>query len=167
MEKQTKNIITREMCQQRLISSAKEDLITSSILFILVTLIAVLPLVAFFGIFIMKYSIVAGIIAIIIFLIPSAVLICTPLRAIISLRLYMNGGFSIVKDTVHHKAKGEHQRYIRGGVDVIYFSNYGRFIASGLNFTISSIGDEFFLVIIDNKKKSIAMAFNAKMYEYK
>ena len=85
----------------------------------------------------------------------------------ILMRLISRGGYSIVKDTVFSLSRGEFQKNARHPVNAIYFSKYGRYVESGVEFDITSVGDEFYLVILEGKKEDIAYAFHTKMYEYK
>ena len=84
-----------------------------------------------------------------------------------ALRLISHGGYSIVKDTVFSLSRGEFQKNARHPVNAIYFSKHGRYVESGVEFDITSVGDEFYLVILEGKKAEIAYAFHTKMYEYK
>jgi hypothetical protein len=52
-------------------------------------------------------------------------------------------------------------------VDVIYFTKYGRYVATGMNFDLASVGDVFYLVILHAKEEKLVFAYNSMMYEYK
>ena len=52
-------------------------------------------------------------------------------------------------------------------VDAIYFSKYGRYVASSTTFGLASVGDEFYLVILHAKGKTISLAYNSLMYDCK
>ena len=71
------------------------------------------------------------------------------------LRLIARGGFSIALDTVSRLARGELPREGKGTVNVIYFTRYGRYEADRAAFDIASLGDEFYLVVLHNKKGSL------------
>ena len=168
MAKQTKNLITRESCKKELTHIAKADLRSDSIL-LTVTLLLMIPFIIV-SVIVAKYILVLGILTALIFAAPPVIFICMIVRDIMNLRLINSGGFSIVKDKVYSKIKGETPRKRSEGkywVDVIYFEAHGRRIASGLNFEMASVGDEFSLVIMHNKQKNIAMIFHSMMYDYK
>ena len=103
-------------------------------------------------------------------IIPFVILLCNLIKSIINLRLIIQDHFSIVKDTVHRMAKGEIPRNASEGrhlVDAIYFEKHGRYTTRGSIFEISSIGDEFYLVILHSKQKKIVLAFPSIMYDCK
>ena len=168
MAKQTKNLITRESCQKELTRNAKEDL-RSDLVFLAVALLLTIPFIII-SVNVAKHILVLGILMALIFTAPPVIPICMIVHDIKELRLIASGGFSIVKDTVYSKTKGETPRKRSEGrysVDVIYFETHGRRVASGLNFDMASVGDEFYLVVMHNKQKNIAMLFHSLMYDYK
>ena len=83
------------------------------------------------------------------------------------LRLVPRGEFSIVKATVSYKVRNERVKGCRGTFDAIYFVEHGRIISSETTFYMTSEGDGFYLVILHNKKKDIALAYSMKTYECK
>ena len=166
MAKQTKNLITRESCKKDLMHTAKADL-RSDLVFLAVALLLMIPFIIM-SVSVAKYILVLDILIALIFVTPPAILICMIVRDIMNLRLVASEGFSIVKDTVYSKIKGETPRNFSEGrhtVDVLNFKAHGRCVASGFNFEMSSVGDEFYLVVMHNKNKSIAMLFHSMMYE--
>lgn len=84
-----------------------------------------------------------------------------------AMRLVKKDEFSIVKDTVCRLSKSETPRaYFEGKreVDVLYFTKHGRYIASQTIFTLSSVGDTFYLVLLRTKKEKLVFAYHAAMY---
>lgn len=168
MTKESKNIITRESCKKDLKHNFKAALIKDSTLLAVLSLLFI-PLICL-GIYLCQYLIVLGILTIVICAAPFAFLIYRLTKDIKMIRLIAQDGFSIVKDTVYRLSKGETPKNYSEGrheVDVIYFSKYGRYISGGAQFQLSSVGDEFYLVVLHKKEKEIAFAFHSMMYECK
>ena len=170
MTKETKNIITRDICKSDLKHMAKADLLQDVVLFVIMLLIFV-PFILM-AVHVAKYILILGVVVALACTIAPVVFACRIILDITALRLVERGGFSIVKDTVSRLSKGEiPKKYSEGRhtVDVIYFTKYGRCTSSSLKtpFDLSSVGDEFYLVVLHNKKQEIALAFHSMMYECK
>ena len=73
--------------------------------------------------------------------------------------------FSIVKDTVSRLSRGEPEG--RHTVDAIYFTLNGRYVPSKTTFDLSSVDDEFYLVILHTRRNELCFAFHTMMYECK
>lgn len=164
----TKDIITRESCKKVVKTLAISDLYSDAISFVILLLIFV-PLILI-SIYIGKHILILGIAFIILCSVPLLIGIYKIILGITVIRLVGKNGFSIVKDTVCGLSKGEMpKRYAegRGSVDVIYFLNFGRYVASPSTFGLCSVGDEFYLVILHTKNKKIISAFHSMIYDYK
>ena len=168
MTKEYKNILTRETCEKELIRWAKGKLLPDIVLLVIMLLIFVPLFVA--CVYVAKNMLVLGILL---------ALICTAAPAfftyrivcdIIKLRLVKKGAFSIARDTVSRISKGEvPKNYSEGrhAVDTVYFTKYGRCTSLRTPFDLSSVGDEFYLVILHGKKDQIVFAYHSMMYECK
>lgn len=169
MAKETKNIITRENCKNKLMASAKADVILYSCVLAFVSLFVLLPL-AWGGICFLNDILILGIAALVLSLLLFGVLACFLTKSIIELRLIAKGSFSIVKAKVEHLSKSECPRNRSEGrhsVNAIYFAHDGRCTSFLCSFDLIAVGDEFYLVILHNKKKEIALAYPLTMYEFK
>ena len=168
MAKESKNLLTREFCKKELLRWAKGELLPDVVL-LAIMLFVFVPFI-FLSISIAKYILILGIVLALICAVVPIIFVCRIILDMIALRLVKQGGFSIVKDTVLRLSKDELSKNDSEGgqyVDVIYFSEHGRYIASGVAFDISSVGDEFYLVILHAKKEKIVFAFHSMMYDYK
>ncbi len=117
------------------------------------------------GVYLAKTLFVLGLLFALCCLIAPGFFIYNLIRDIMTLRLIERDGFFVVKDTVSRRSKGEPQG--KATVDVIYFSKYGRYIASGVTFDLASENDEFYLVMLDKKKPELTFAYHSMMYDYK
>ena len=168
MAKETKNTITYESCRSELLRWAKGDFLSDAVLLGVMLLIFV-PLFVL-CIYLSKTMLVLGIVFALICAVAPIVFAFRIIGDVITLRLIKQGGFSVSEDTVCYLSKGEiPQKYSEGraSVDVIYFTKYGRYVASGMNFDLASVGDMFYLVILHTKKEKAVFAYNSVMYEYK
>ena len=167
MPRQTKNIITRESCHAKLRHMAKatllQDLVTCAVpLLLLVPLLLV-------TIMLVEDSLAKGLICLAQFLFIYSFFIHILVGDILRMRLIKRGEFSIVKDTVKYLSEDERPRNYtegRNSVDVIYFTRHARYVATGFPFDFSSVGDEFYLVILHTKRKTPILAYHCDLYEY-
>ena len=162
--KQTKNIITRDMCRDE----QKNYLKASICMGVALTVFILLPVPLFFYIAVIfsKDSFIASLIPIIpccICIFPFFLMIKTLSNYVNQLRFINQGRLSIAKDTVYRLAINE--RAGRTTQNAIYFSKYGRYVPAKSIFDLSSVGDEFYLVIIPAKKPKICFAYHTMMYE--
>ncbi len=168
MAKETKNILTRETCKKELVKWAKGEIIPDVILLPIILLIFI-PLFLL-SIYTAKYILVLGIVLASVCTVAPIIFVCRIICDIIKIRLVKQGSFSIVKDTVCRISKGEiPKKYSEGRrtVDVIYFTKHGRCTSLATPFDLSSVGDEFYLVILHGKKDQIVFAYHSMMYECK
>ena len=160
MRGETKNMITRESVKKDLTFYAKHDLFFHGVTTVVMSL--TMLLCSSLLVFLVRYSLVF-VLFIAICSIPTWIFGFYVIRDIFHLRLVARGGFLIVTDTVYALAKrepiGRHSV-----ADAIYFKRYGRWIAADTTFGLSSVGDEFYLVVLQNKKKELKMAFHSLMY---
>ena len=167
MTKESKNVLSRETVKKDLTHLAKADLVQDIVLLAVMLLIFV-PL-AFLSVYAAKFILILGVVLALVCAVPIVIFACRTVRDAITLRLIKNGGFSVEKDTVSQLSRGEIPRKYSEGrhtVDVIYFTKYGRYVSNGATFELSSVGDEFYLVILRAKKEKLVLAFNTKIYEY-
>lgn len=161
MAKQAKNIITRESCHKELLHIAKAD-VYSSIVLLAVMLVVFVPFI-FLGVFLAEYLVILGIAFALFCLIAPAYWTYQLIVALRMLDRVKRGEFSIVKDTVSRLSPGEPMG--RSTVDAVYYSVYGRFVPGKTAYDLTSVGDEYYLVVMDTKKEPIQMAFHTIMYE--
>ena len=169
MQKESKNILTRESCKAELKRLSKANLVEDSVILALLLLI----FVPFFvlSIYLAKYILLLGIVFAPICAIFPGLFIYRIIRDVTFLRTVDQDGFSIVKDTVSRISRDEFSKSYSEGhrlVNVIYFAKYGRCVAPKVRtpFDLSGVGDEFYLVI-SRKKDQIIFAYNSIMYECK
>ncbi len=168
IEKQTKNILTREYCKKELIRWAKREMLPDVVLFGIMLLIFV-PLFVL-CVYIAKYILALGII---LALICTAAPIIFVYRIVCDIRkmlLVNRGSFSIARDTACRISKGETpKKYSEGRhtVDVVYFTKHGRCTSLRTPFDLASVGDEFYLVVLHAKKDQIVFAYHSMIYECK
>ena len=165
MMNETKETITREECDALLTHREKFRLRINVILTVFMAVLCA-PIIGA-ALSTTKSTPVLGFAVTVIFCVPTLVFIIRIILNVKALRLISRGGYSIVKDTVFSLSRGEFQKNAKHPVNAIYFSKYGRYVESGVEFNITSVGDEFYLVILEGKKAEIAYAFHAKMFEYK
>ena len=163
MAKQTKNVITLAECHKTLVNSAKADVMIS-IIFLVVMSVLFVPFI-FLGLYLAKYLVILGIVFALCCLIAPAYWTYELILALRKFDRVKRGEFSIVKDTVSRLSPGEPVG--KSTVDAIYFSTYGRFVPGKTTYDLTSVGDEYYLVVMDTKKESIQMAFHTLMYECK
>ena len=168
MEKETKNILTRDYCQKELTRWVKGEIVPDIVLFGIMLSIFV-PLFVL-CVYIAKYILVLGIILALICTVAPIIFVYRIICDIIKMRLVKRGAFSIVRDTVCCISKGETPKKYsedRRTVNAVYFTEHGRCTSLQTAFDLISVGDEFYLVILHAKKDQIAFAYHSMMYECK
>ena len=166
MTKESKNILTRESCQKELVRWAKGKTLPDIVLLVMMLLIFVPLFVA--CVYVAKNILVLGIILALIFTVAPAFFVYRIVCDIIKLRLVKQGAFSIARDTVSRISRGEVPKNYSEGrhtVDVVYFTKYGRCTSLQTPFDLSSVGDEFYLVLLHGKKEQLVFAYHSMMYE--
>ena len=169
MQKESKNILTRESCKAELKRLSKANLVQDSVILAVLLLIFV-PLFVL-SIYLANYILLLGIVFALICAIFPVLFIGRIIRDVKFSRTVEQDGFSIVKDTVSRISRDELPKSYSEGrrtVNVIYFAKYGRCVAPKVRtpFDLSCVGDEFYLVI-SHKKDEIIFAYNSVMYECK
>ena len=169
MQKESKNILTREGCKTELRRLSKANLVQDLVILAILLLIFV-PLFIL-SIYLAKYILILGIAFALICVIFPGLFIYRIMRDVMFSRTVEQDGFSIVKDTVSRISRDEIPKSYSEGrqtVNVIYFAKYGRCVAPKVRtpFDLSTAGDEFYLVIL-HKNEKIIFVYNSSMYECK
>ena len=167
MKTESKNILTRENCKAELMRLSKAKLMQDSVVLAVLLLIFV-PLFLL-SIYLAKYIFILGIVFALICAIFPAMFVYRIIRDVTFSKTIEQNGFSIVKDTVYRISLNEIPKSYAEGrrtVNVIYFANHGRCVASKVRtpFDLSTSGDEFYLVVL-HKKEEIVFAYNSIMYD--
>ena len=161
--KYTKNKLTRDLIKAELKSYTKGSARITTVFFLTIVITGALPFILL-GIAAMSDSLISGITCIVIGVFLILIFTWILLTDIKHKRLVENGKFYIIKDSVSRLSRGEPQGKYRT-VDVLYFVRFGRYVPSKTTFDLSSVGDEFYLVIIPTKKPTICFAYHTMMYE--
>ena len=165
MARETKSLITREEVKKEMIL-VRKALMASSILYFAIILLICGPFVGvaiahmfsrFWWLYLLEVAL---------FSVPPTVFLVKIIGYAKEKRLVENGEFSIVKDTVSRLSRGEIIARNQTA-DVLYFKEYGRYIPSQTVFDLTTVGEEFYLVILHNKKQEITEAYHTLMYECK
>ena len=160
----TKENIYRHVIKEDLRHAFKGDVIFSSSRLGVMTLLFLPIIILAFHVAKQPMEWVISIGGVVLLMLPLVLFLAQLLLGIKMFRLVGRGGFSIVKDTVKGMSRGEViSRH--STADVLYFTKYGRFIPSQTTFDLSAVGDEFYLVVLGNKKKDICYAYHTKIYE--
>ena len=162
MVKEQKPIISYEICKKDLKRLVKRGLFSDFVSWALLILILIFP-----GIYLLEQAFFFGICTMLACAVIFFILVYELIHNIIRFRLVERNQFSIEKDTVSRLSKGEFQRWRRHTVDVLYFAVNGRYFPSKTVFDFSSVGDEFYVVVLHTKKDELCFAFHTMMYEYK
>ena len=157
----TKNRLTRAECQKKLLAENAFQLRLNFFLLAIFLTLLIFSTVACIRLFDRSWFL--GIPLIIAFFVPSTIFTCKAIGNVRTLRLIERGGFSIVKDTVIGFAREPNRKHTEE-VDVIYLSKHGRVLPSDTAFKFSSVGDEFYVVILHNKNGAVAGTYHTKMY---
>ena len=169
MQKESKNILTRESCKAELKRLSKAILVQDSVVMTVLLLIFVPFFI--FSISLAKQILALGIVFALICMIFPVLFTRRIIRDVMFLGMLGQNGFSIAKDTVSRISRNEVSNSYSEGrrtVNVIYFAKYGRCVAPKVKtpFDLSGVGDEFYLVI-SHKKDEIIFAYNSVMYDCK
>lgn len=157
----TKNKITRAECQKNLMADETFDLRFN--LFMLAMFLVLFVPMTIVGIRLFVHTWFMGLPFFIVFPVPPIIFIYKVINNLLTLRLIARGGFSIVKDTVALLSR-EPNRKRTGEINAIYLSKYGRILPSDAVFDISSVGDEFYAVVLHNKNKTVTYTYHTEMY---
>ena len=162
--KQTKNIITRDMCRDELKRYTKSA-VTGYAVLLFLTLLFFLSMGIGVGTAIIHKSVMLGILWMILCLLPMCILIPKLIRWINRMNLVNQGRFCIVKDTVARI--GFEPKHGLGSKNrhTLAFTKSGKYFLDKPPSGFYSVADEFYLVIIPTKKPKICFAYHTMMYE--
>ena len=157
-----KNTLSRRECQQEALREAKGAVLVRSAWLAIAAILLTPIIVACFGVLAPLWGLSIPLIVL------SFVLLCLYIwhlsKSISTLVLVSRGEFSIMKDIVSRKVAGEAERYRRTAVNALYFSVYGRYVCKRTYFDLASEGDEFYVVVLNNKKKKIVACYPTALY---
>ena len=160
MQDNEKNVITHDSCRKAIISAERGEVPFYTVIFIAFAAV-------FTPIIVLCISSLTDMLALAVIL--SIMLAIAPICAawklisvIMCARRARVGELLIVTDTVSRLSKGEHVKNGRGFTDVIYFTEHGRVETGGVNYDFSSVGDNFYLVLLDG---SVRLIYHSKIYE--
>ena len=175
----TKNILTREFCKTELKKPVQMHLIKTSILMVPYTLVFGLLLI----IGIESMGIMKALPLVITAILGFCILVFIGALDVMKMRSLDRGDFRIVTDKVRGLAEGENvrrltyknvSRFLLGKrrmpiyiADVIYFGEHEMFIPSRTVFELSSVDDEFYIVVLNKQPRVPKLVFSTKMYECK
>ncbi|MBO5897927.1 MAG: hypothetical protein J6R04_02840, partial [Clostridia bacterium] len=140
MEKKTKNKITRGAVGEHLYITQRGTVVLDAFI-VLIMLLLFTPLF-FLGLFLARFLPLLGGLFAAFCPIPPAFCTYNLCKEIRIARCLKRGEFSVVKDTVAYRAKGEMPRYGegRGSVNVIYFVEHDRYVVSSSTFDMCGEG---------------------------
>ena len=168
MEEGTKNILTRKAVGEHLYDTQRGSVVLYAVL-VSIMLLLFTPLFLL-GLYLARTLLLLGVLFAAVC--PIAPIFCAYhlYKEIRLARCLRRGEFSIAKDTVSYRVRGEMPKYGegRGSVDAIYFAEHGRYVASSMIFGMGEEGEEFYLVVVPlgGNKKKILQVFHTAMYEY-
>ncbi len=168
MERQTKNIITRESVERELRFYNNADIrstlvltLALSIFFIPFTILLVYAVLALTENVFLK--IVLGTVAGVLMSAPIWINICFLFSFLHERKLIVGGEFEIVIRPVSYKSKEIAHRHTE---ELLVFSGFERTTVGHTEYQLASPGDDFCLVHYRNKK-TIKLLYSLKLYEYK
>ena len=166
MSKEAKNVITREFCYKELRWLTKADLFSELILLAVVSVICI-PFIVLSFAFLMKYIPIISWIIIFVFAVPPSYFVYRLFCNVGRKKLVEDGKFSVLCDSVARLSRGESVRGGRATANVVYFSRYGRYVPDRTVFEMTSVGDEFYIVVLHTSKEEMCFAYPKATYEYK
>ncbi len=176
--KPTKNIITRNFCQETLLRSTRPDAMVLYLHILGIVVGIPMAILLFFGCLdaindVTKWNAFWDVVWILMLifveiwlLYPLYHLIYLFVKGAIDRRKIQNGAFSLYQDEVEYLVKDEPAGR-RRTVDVIYFRKFGRCPVGRTEWELTERGDMFYLFVIDGKNPKPLYLFNAKRYEPK
>ena len=160
-----KTLLSRQECQQEALRKAKGTVLIRSAWLVIATILLAPMISAGFGVLAPLWGLSIPLIVlsfVLLFLFAWYLA-----KGVIGLISISRGEFSIMKDIVSRKVAGEAERYRRLPVNVLYFSVYGRYVCKKTYFDLASEGNEFYVVILNNKKKTIVACYPVSLYDCK
>ena len=174
MEKQTKNIITREGIEKKLCADNVASLKVSILAFFAAALVGILWVVFFipsffeapnfgFGVLFFLFAIVGTV--------PAWVMLAKLLKDLIERKHLKNGDLEIVTRPLLYKSQKEVRIYCNKRTrwqtrSLFHFEGFDEFWASPEMYQNFTWGDEFYIIYYKGSKK-IEKVFPLKIYEYK
>ncbi len=162
VEKQTKNIITREWVGKELLFYN-----TASIKHTAVCLAAVILLFGVFSLLTSAFSYEMAIVSCLVGCIPMIVILVLLIRLLKERKQLKNGGFEIVICPLLYKE----EKLVRSGrshrmQEMFHFEGFNEVWANHTEYQLASMDDEFYIVHYKGSKEA-RMVYPLKMYEYK
>ena len=171
----TKTVLSREYCKNEYKRKYKEKMRACIGAYLILFFFGILG--ALLCIPLMKGIFVIGIAYFVVFALVVLLVIWQTAFEIRILKKLDRGEFSIVKDEVCRKVEGEVPDLIIGRFsfgtirqriqDVFYFTHYGRYRPSDAVFALTDQWDTFYLMVLDDNKKTILLAYHSDMYDFK
>jgi len=163
-----KNIITYESCKNVIRKELQADIRTLGLLLPVILIIFVPFTCGFISLAFEEGTLIVarlfwGIIVAPIFAALPVYFIYQLINALFQLNMVNQYKFSIEKDTV---TKLERVYRHRREQEVAHFKNYGKFVISSTQYSLTSVNDEYYLVIL-NANKTVLNAYHAARNEFK
>lgn len=167
MEKQTKNIITREWIEKELRFYNTADIRSTLVVCGALSLIFVpLTFGAVYGIFLLSVNILLKLLfSLLTGAITSAPIwmnLLTLRGAFAERKMLQHGDFDIVTREVLYKSEKPYRRHIE---EFLHFAGFKGIMVGHTTFQLASKGDEFYIVHYKTKN-AISLLYSVKLYEY-
>lgn len=171
MNKEVKNNIASERLKKDLEKEFLTESIPSVVILAIVIVLICLEITMIDHIFFTVFMSI-GLITGAVFIIKS---LCTSFKCYFMISA---DKFTVVTDKLYrigvgenHVCRGKGNRPDREkdnnpSTDVYHFNRYGSFIPKVKDQMVSFAGDEFYLVVLNDKNQSIVKAYNAKLFKY-
>ena len=164
-EMETKNILTREEQQGKLLAYAKKKLLLTVGL-LAAALILCIPLACLAVSLAASNPVLCAVLSLPFAVLP-VIFLCRAVLDGLAVGRVSRGDFAIVKDTVSRREEYE-RVYFRWrryeNESAVYFGKYGRYRTHGTVFDLATVGAEFYLVLLPGRKEEIAFAYPAEGY---
>ena len=164
---ETKNVLTREEQQGKLLEYAKKKLLLD-IGLLAAALIICIPLACLALSLAAPNPVLCAVLPLPFAVLP-VIFLCRAVLDGLAVRKVSRGDFAIAKDTVSRLEEYERvyfrlRNYERNYESAVYFGKYGRYRTHGTVFDLATVGAEFYLVVIPGRKAEIAFAYPAEGY---
>jgi hypothetical protein len=160
---ETKNVLTREEQQGKLLEYAKKKLFLD-IGLLAAALIICIPLACLAVSLAAPNPVLCAVLPLPFAVLP-VVFLCRAVLDGLAVGKVSRGDFAIVKDTVSRLEEYERVYFrLRNYESAVYFGKYGRWRMHGTVFDLATVGAEFYLVVLPGRKAEIAFAYPAEGY---
>lgn len=164
---ETKNVLTREEQQGKLLEYAKKKLLLG-IGLLAAALIICVPLACLALSLAAPNPVLCAVLPLPFAVLP-VIFLCRAVLDGLAVGRVSRGDFAIVKDTVSRREEYERvyfrlRNYERNYESAVYFGKYGRYRTHGTVFDLATVGAEFYLVVLPGRKAEIAFAYPAEGY---